>query len=247
MLFLNKTTPVTATLDLSGQFTTLSFLTLPAGSPSVNFTLHFSDTTTTTGSFFAGNDWGGGGSPILSAGILNSDLTTYLTGAWGAMYQANYTLAAGDQTKTLQSISFTQSSGDKVGVLAISGNGMLTSPVSNYAGWAADPAHTLTGGPTAVGNDGLTNLLVYALDLKTDGTNGSPGTLTGKVLSFAKRADAVTNNDVTYAIEVSSDLGLNDSWTITTTGVTDNPTTISIDLSTLGGSTHFARLVVTQK
>jgi hypothetical protein len=115
---------------------------------------------------------------------------------------------------------------------------------SNYASWATtngfDPLH-----PEAVGNDGLTNLLVYALALKTNGTNGSPGTLTGNMLSFAKRPDAVTNNDVTYAIETSPNL--QNPWTTTTTGVTDNSTAISIDLSTLIGTSYFARLKVTHK
>ena len=123
-------------------------------------------------------------------------------------------------------------------------------PAASYATWAAAQTPPLTGGPSAVGPDGLPNLLIYALDLKTDGTNGSPGTLTGNQLSFTKRPEAVTNNDVTYAIEVSADLGVNDVWPTTTTGVTNAvgpPATISIDLSTLGGSTHFARLVVTQK
>ena len=117
-----------------------------------------------------------------------------------------------------------------------------------YAAWANangfDPDH-----PEAVGNDGLTNLMVYALDLKTDGTNGSPGTLAGNVLSFTKRPEAVTNGDVTYAIEVSTDLGGTDPWHVTTTGVTEvvgPPATIAIDLSALGGTRHFARLKVTQ-
>jgi len=120
---------------------------------------------------------------------------------------------------------------------------------SGYATWAGtnglDPAH-----PEAVGHDGLTNLMVYALDLKTDGTNGSPGTLASKVLSFTKRPEAVTNGDVTYAIEVSTDLGVTDLWHVTTTGVTEvaGPplATIAIDLSALGGTSHFARLKVMQ-
>jgi hypothetical protein len=120
-------------------------------------------------------------------------------------------------------------------------------PAASYDTWAAAQTPPLTGGPSAVGPDGLPNLLVYALALKTDGTNGSPGTLTGNQLSFTKRPEAVANGDVTYAIEVSADLGVNDLWHTTTTGVTNNDSTISIDLSTLGGNTHFARLVVTQK
>ena len=122
-------------------------------------------------------------------------------------------------------------------------------PPGGYAAWANangfDPDH-----PEAVGNDGLTNLMVYALDLKTDGTNGSPGTLAGNVLSFTKRPEAVTNGDVTYAIEVSTDLGgTDDPWHVTTTGVTEvvgPPATIVIDLSALGGTRHFGRLKVTQ-
>jgi hypothetical protein len=117
-----------------------------------------------------------------------------------------------------------------------------------YAAWANangfDPDH-----PEAVGNDGLTNLMVYALDLKTDGTNGSPGTLAGNVLSFTKRPEAVSNGDVTYAIEVSTDLDGTDPWHVTTTGVTEvvgPPATIAIDLSALGGTRHFGRLKVTQ-
>ncbi|MCX6872543.1 MAG: DUF642 domain-containing protein [Verrucomicrobia bacterium] len=121
---------------------------------------------------------------------------------------------------------------------------------SNYTIWAAAQMPPLEGGAGYVGPDGLSNLLIYALaDLKTDHTNGSPGTLTGNVLSFTKRDDAVTNGDVTYAIEVSSDLGVNDAWHVATTGVEEQagpPATISIDLSKLGGSAHFARLVVTQ-
>ena len=115
----------------------------------------------------------------------------------------------------------------------------------NYASWATnngfDPAH-----PEAVGTDGLTNLIVYALDLKTDGTNGSPGILTVNVLSFTKRAEAVTNNDATYAIQISTTLAA-DSWTEVSAYVENSSTTISCTLPTDVGGKVFARLVVTQK
>ena len=112
-----------------------------------------------------------------------------------------------------------------------------------YADWATahgfDPDH-----PEYVGKDGLTNLLVYALNLKTDGTNGSPGTLTGRTISFAKRAAAVANGDVAYAIENSPNL--QPPWTTVTPDV-DNGTTISYTLpSGAAGGKIFARLVVTQ-
>ena len=116
---------------------------------------------------------------------------------------------------------------------------------SGYANWAAAQTPPLLGGPTAVGPDGLSNLMVYALDLKTDGTNGSAGTLAGTRLSFAKRAEAVANGDVTYAIEESDDLGQADPWTEIPTYVENSATTISCDLPP-GKSRTFVRLVVRQ-
>ncbi|MCF7733837.1 MAG: SGNH/GDSL hydrolase family protein [Akkermansiaceae bacterium] len=109
----------------------------------------------------------------------------------------------------------------------------------DYSTWAS--AHGVAGGKNAVGPDGISNLLLYALNLKLDGTNGSPGTLTGNVLSFTKRAEAVANGDVTYAIESSPDL--QDPWTIVSPEVNDG-TTISFTLPT-GEGTIFARLKVT--
>ncbi|MEI6607830.1 MAG: hypothetical protein WCP35_21215, partial [Verrucomicrobiota bacterium] len=130
-------------------------------------------------------------------------------------------------------------------------NGSIAPPVSNFTTWAAAQTPPLVGGADFVGPDGLSNLLIYAIDgLKTDHTNASPGALTGNVLSFAKRPAAVSNNDVTYAIEISADLGVNDLWHAPTTGVEEvagPPATISYILPTSSGGRLFARLVVTQK
>jgi len=130
----------------------------------------------------------------------------------------------------------------KLSVVAGSGGG-------NYASWAAAQTPPLTSGPTAVGNDGIPNLLVYALALKTDGTNGSPGKLEGNKLTFTKRPDAVTNNDVTYSIETSTDLGVSATWKPATGVVetTTEPYTISYTLPSDPSGKLFARLVVTQK
>jgi hypothetical protein len=114
----------------------------------------------------------------------------------------------------------------------------------SYATWAAsngfDPDH-----PEAVGNDGLTNLMIYALNLNTDGTNGSPGTLTGNLLSFSKRAEAVTNGDVSYLIEESDDLGLTDPWTEVSTYDTNDNSIISYSLPS-GKPSSYARLRMTK-
>ena len=119
----------------------------------------------------------------------------------------------------------------------------------NYASWATENGLTDPTNPSYVGPDGLTNLLIYALNLKTDGTNGSPGTLTGKEISFAKRIDAVNNGDVSYSIQTSTNL-LNEvtpgdgGWAPVTPDVND-ATTISYTLPD-GMGKVFARLVVTQ-
>ena len=122
-------------------------------------------------------------------------------------------------------------------------SGVSGTPVGNYDSWAA--AHGLSGGPTAVGNTGIPNLLLYALNPSPNGSNGSPGTLTGSVLSYSKRAEAVANGDVHYAIEESDDLGLTDPWTEVTAYTANDATTISYTLPA-NKDKCYARLVVTK-
>jgi len=121
-------------------------------------------------------------------------------------------------------------------------SGVSGTPVGNYDSWAA--AHGLSGGPAAVGNTGIPNLLLYALIPSSNGSSGLPGTLTGRVLSYAKRAEAVANGDVHYAIEESDDLGQTDPWTEVTAYTANDATTISYTLPEGKGRT-FVRLVVT--
>ncbi|MCX6874394.1 MAG: hypothetical protein NTW21_11405 [Verrucomicrobia bacterium] len=119
---------------------------------------------------------------------------------------------------------------------------------TGYASWAA--THGIPGAP-ATGDfdlDGLSNLLEYGLGLDPAAPNGSAGTLTGTLLSFIKGADAVTNGDVTWTLEESDDLGLNDPWTAVAAddpGLSSDATTISYLLPD-GKPKTFARLVVTQ-
>ena len=62
---------------------------------------------------------------------------------------------------------------------------------------------------------------------------------------FAKRAIAVTNDDITYAIEESDDLGNADAWQVVTP-TTDTVSEITYTLP-LGAMSKFARIVVTEK
>ena len=124
-------------------------------------------------------------------------------------------------------------------------SGVTTAAPSLYATWATAQTPPL-GDASVVGPDGLSNLLIYALaGLNTDHTNGSPGTLTGNVLSFTKRADAIANGDVTYVIEESDDLGVTNAWVPVVTQTPPNASpTISYALP-IGKPKVFARLKIT--
>ena len=161
-----------------------------------------------------------------------------------ATYTTSSSVTSGQALKIVLGGSGVQTEFDNVRLSAVTGG-----TTSNYASWAGSHGLTDPTNPNHVGSDGLTNLLVYALNLKTDGTNGSPGTLTGNQISFIKRDDAVTNNDVTYSIDISADLGVSDAWHPATGVVesTSSPYTISYTLPSDPGGKLFARLVVTQK
>jgi autotransporter-associated beta strand protein len=98
----------------------------------------------------------------------------------------------------------------------ITGTGLLNvtngATAANYTTWAA--TNGVTGGPNGDSDhDGISNLVEYALNLNFAGSDGAPGTLVEKNLTFKKRTEAVTNGDVSYVIETSTDLGLSDPWT----------------------------------
>jgi hypothetical protein len=91
--------------------------------------------------------------------------------------------------------------------------------------------------------DGLSNLVEYALDgFDPTVANTLPGLSSG-TLSFTKRALAVSNGDVSYAIEASPTLGADPQpWTAVTPDV-NNATTISYTLP-VGPVRNFVRLSV---
>jgi fibronectin-binding autotransporter adhesin len=93
-------------------------------------------------------------------------------------------------------------------------------------------------------NDGLSNLVEYALDgFDPIAANTLPALASG-TLSFTKRALAVSNGDLTYAIEASPTLGAEPQpWTAVTPDVND-ATTISYTLPTEPVK-NFVRLSVT--
>ena len=128
----------------------------------------------------------------------------------------------------------------------ITGDGLLNvttgSATGNFTTWAGD--NGVTGGSNGDSdNDGISNLVEYALNLNPAGSDGSAGTFAGNLLKFDKRALAVTNGDVTYVIEESTDLGISDPWAPVTP--TSNTTTEITYLLPDGPVKNFARFRTT--
>lgn len=117
----------------------------------------------------------------------------------------------------------------------------LTVPTSgdNYTSWAS--LNDVTGGPGGDHDlDGVSNLVEYAL---TDG--GERGVLSGNTITFNKRG-APYGADLSYAIEVSTDLGLSNLWQVTASGVTNNAAAITYTFTPGTPARNFARLKVVQ-
>ena len=126
--------------------------------------------------------------------------------------------------------------------------------LTKSAGFASWITGTFANGTVAGGqqgpnddpdHDGVSNLVEYAIaGLDPTVNNVTPGTFSSNTLSFSKRPDTT---GLTYAIEVSTDLGLTNAWAEAPAGPTyvNNGTTISYTLPG-GPAKEFMRLKVTQ-
>ena len=128
------------------------------------------------------------------------------------------------------------------------GNSLKLNAVSSgsYTTWAA--ANGITGQPASgdFENDGISNLVEYALGTNPTVSTQPAGVLAGNVITFTKGADAIANGDVSWVIETSQTLE-NGSWTAQVTQAAGNASaTISYTLTPGSPAKNFARLKATQ-
>jgi autotransporter-associated beta strand protein len=160
----------------------------------------------------------------------------YVIATYGSLAPGNF--AAVNNLPEGYEIDYAYASGTAIAVVQ-------GGPVAgDYASWAS--ANGVTGGTTGDSdNDGILNLLEYALALNFNGADGSAGTFTGNLLTFTKRQDAIDNGDVLWIIETSGTLAA-DSWTPAVTQNPGNPdSTISYTLPA-GQGKIFGRLKVVE-
>ena len=186
----------------------------------------------------------GGESPSVTLFYGESDGGT-VPGNWAS------SLALGAQTDGSHTANLSGLSPDTLYYYAIYGantggedwgdTSSFTTPGYSYATWSA--ANSVIGGPND-DDDGdlIWNLLEYALGIDPKVPDGSPGSFVDNMLTYYKGAEAVTNGDLTYTIETSTNL--QGPWNPVTPDVNDS-SVISYTLPS-GLGRLFARLRVTQ-
>jgi autotransporter-associated beta strand protein len=141
--------------------------------------------------------------------------------------------------------------GAGAGTYTLDSNGFLVAPggSNNYASWANDPAKGNIPGEPATGdfdNDGITNIVEYALGQNPRVSSQPAGVLAGNVITYTKGADAIANGDVSWVIEISQTLDTG-SWSPAVTQSGGDPSsTISHTFTPGTPAKNFARLKVTQ-
>ena len=127
------------------------------------------------------------------------------------------------------------------------GTGILTvSSGGDYATWAI--AKGIPGEPASgdYENDGISNLVEYALGTDPKVSTQPAGVYSGNTITYTKGADAIANGDVSWIIETSTTLG-SGSWTPQVTQPGGDPALTILYTFTPGSPPkNFARLKVTQ-
>ncbi|MCP5548424.1 MAG: choice-of-anchor D domain-containing protein [Akkermansiaceae bacterium] len=217
-----------------GSLSIDTYATTSIGGASANWSLYYSTNGGTTWSLIAGFPGASSTSGLSAATPITWDLSSLGTVSSEIQFALDpVATSSTNGVATQRGVGF-----DNLVLTAAAVN----PPGGGFADWASNLG--IPNDPQYDGTDfdGISALVEYALGLSPLVSEGSPGTLASGVLSFAKGSEAVASGDVTFAIEVSDDLGISDPWETVTPDV-NNATTISYTLPT-GQTAVFARLVV---
>jgi autotransporter-associated beta strand protein len=163
---------------------------------------------------------------LTAASAPNDGVYTLATAAGGVTYTAG--------TVNLIGVSGVVSISGNSLILTVSGGGSTT-----FASWAS--ANGVTGGVNGDSDhDGIPNGVEYGLNTNPAGSDGTPGTYTGNVLIFNKRA---STSGISYRIEVSTDLGVSVPWAEVGAYIQNDASIISATIPN-GPAKTFARLRV---
>jgi len=197
-----------------------------------------------------------GGSSWTSLGTLTGATTTSTTEVLGLKWDLS---PIGNQTIPVDFIIDPVSTGNTNGTanqrrvgfdnLIVTAGSVTPGTAADFSTWASGFSIPNDPDYDAGDSDGITALMEYALGLSplvSESLADTFDSTTGE-LSFTKGAEAVTNGDITYSIETSTDLG---AWVAVDEldleeGTASDPSSISYILPT-GAGTIFARLSVLQ-
>ena len=202
-------------------------LTLSAGNT------YTGNTTVSEGTLSIGSAYLADASSVIIATGAKMDLTfsgddTVASVKLGA---TTYT-APGSYNATTYPVFFTATS-----------TGSLVIPPGGYGSWATTNS-VLEGENGDDDDDGISNLVEYALGLDPQDGDPAPGTFTGNTLTFTKGTEAKAALDVTYKIQTSTTLATG-SWTDAAATDTTNDISFLLPPNQPGGKL-FGRLQVTK-
>ncbi|MEX1114080.1 MAG: autotransporter-associated beta strand repeat-containing protein [Akkermansiaceae bacterium] len=180
-----------------------------------------------------------------------------------ATLDLNFDETGGDVTDTVDRLTINDV-GQPAGVYGATGSGATTLNNTNFAGvgtltvlngpvagdtyadWAVDNGIGAAAFNDDFDNDGIANGVEYALGKNPTISSQPPGVLTGNTITFTKGAEAITNADVSWIIEISETL-VAESWaSVVTQAAGSTDPTIEYTFTPGTPVKEFARLKVVQ-
>lgn len=202
---------VTLQLQTPANYQSLNLLATGAyNGGNINVTLNFADGTATTYSTYVSDWFNGANAAYLVSGRVKRDSTAALEIANNnpRLYEYDYALQPADQGKVLNSITFTESSGNVVGIFAISGSTLSMLPTQSYPNdvqVSADSGIMVADSPMAT----FGNLTLGANQLHVSGNSGT--TLTFGSVNL--NGNATLNPDAGTSISLGAISGGQNSLT----------------------------------